>query len=182
MRIDREVFFGDRRRRLIRKLRPFGRLFGIILLLSALVGVWPCLVYYNRHHQCVQLRNGMALGYNAVFDLGWPFLKPYGALKFSDGTPLVDQPLWSVFVTDTSIYGRTFGETKDEAFDFAWRADTGVVRRDRDAAAYGRLVAEAGEANAGLPAGDLGPLIVMRKLAGRPDYTSRWCPTNLLVW
>ena len=124
----------------------------------------------------------MNLGYKAAFDFSRSYFIPYVTPKFPDGTPLVDDSLWSTFVTDTTLYGHTFGNPEERAFSFAWRADTGLVRLSQDPETYNRLVSEAGPANVGLKHGDLGAKIVMDELKKLPEYSGQTCSTKLVTW
>lgn len=138
--------------------------------------------YNNKYRRCVQLGNGLNLGYNAIFDFSRVNFRPYGVPKFPNGTPLVDQPLWSVFVTKTTLYGRAFGTPNERAFDFVWREDIGLIRRDLNLELHDKLVSEAGAANKGLKDGSLGPLIVMRELRKLPEYANQRCATRIIAF
>lgn len=74
---------------------------GLILLWSVLV-----FINFNRERRlCVALENGAMLGYKAVFDLSRPFFKPFVVPKLPGGEPVVDDDLWGITVTPTTIYG-----------------------------------------------------------------------------
>lgn len=130
------------------------KILSLLTLITAIIGLWPFISYNREYRRCVQLKNGLNLGYNAVFDMSDPYLQPHGVPKYPDGTPLFDQPSWSVFITHTTVYGRTFGKPGEKAFDYVWRADKGLVRKKKDRETYQKLMTEAGPANAGLGTGD----------------------------
>ncbi|MEO0382950.1 MAG: hypothetical protein AAF234_05290 [Pseudomonadota bacterium] len=174
-------------------------LVAFILLAPIVFGIW---VYNRDHRQCVALPNGLYLGYTAVFNFDKPAISAGGTIKFADGTPLVDQDLWSVFVSDTSAFGVAIGSQRDGGEAFAWRADTGVVMYRSNPEAYTMVVEEAGELNygagrdfynpSGLPIGveeiprsrptSYGPVSLMRILADMPEFESRSCATRLFKW
>ena len=163
----------------------------LVVLITALVIVWlvvlPLVGANITHRSCLELKNGLNLGYNAVFDLRRKSLNdivplPFVVPKYPDGTPLVDQSLWSLFITDTTVYGRTFGEPWEAAYDFAWRDDVGLVRAHDDIETYRKIVAEAGPANEGMGSGSYGASLVMEAFAERPEYSYQWCRTRFVVW
>jgi len=49
---------------------------GVVLLPCVLLALWVVVVLNARYRTCVQLENGANLGYEAVFDLSRPYLKP----------------------------------------------------------------------------------------------------------
>ncbi|MBB4303436.1 hypothetical protein GGD81_002479 [Rhodobium orientis] len=102
--------------------------------------------------------------------------------KFDDGTPLLTNKLWAIYVTDTSLYGLTMDNGSGTDFSFVWRADKGLVLEHEDKKTYEKLVSEAGEANPGLGSGSLGAQVVMREYMKNPQYAGQRCPTNLVTW
>ena len=160
----------------------FGSIFGVIVLL----GIWPFIVCNKEFRRCVPLKNGINLGYNAVLDFSSLSLRPYVIPKFADGTPLVDQPIWSVIVTATSIYGSTWGKTGEPPYAFAWREDIGAVwlkddeRDEEKLAAHRLIVKEAGPELPGLDYGHYGAAVAMNELLKQPGYEEQWCSTNLV--
>ena len=162
--------------------RAFGGFFTLLALALVLVPLALLIWGYNRsYRQCVILENGLNLGYEAVFDLSKPTLRPIAVPRFPDGTPLLRDPLWGLYVTDTTVYGVTYG-VKDGDYRFAWRADTGLILRTENDALYQALVAEAGQANRDLGLGSFGTEVLLNHLRQRPGYQSRWCPTELFTW
>ena len=73
-------------------LRDVARAFrGFFTLLALVVVILPLALLiwgYNRSfRQCVILKNGLNLGYEAVFDLSSSTLRPIAVPRFPDGTP-----------------------------------------------------------------------------------------------
>lgn len=155
-------------------------IFAIFLVIFAYFSL-P-IIGYSEKNRCVHLKNGLSIGYNAIFDLSRPYWKPYSVPKFPDGTPLVEGDVWPIYVTDSTLYGTFIGETGDKDYNFAWRADTGLVKKNRDTETYEVLISEAGPANVGLGTGAYGTTIVMRWLMKRPEYANQWCSTKLFTW
>ncbi|MBB4304088.1 hypothetical protein GGD81_003143 [Rhodobium orientis] len=152
----------------------------IILLLLAYLS-FP-VFGYSEKNRCVHLKNGISIGYNAVFDLSRPYWRPYVVPKLPDGTPLVKADVWPIYITDTTLYGTAIGETGDKDYRFAWRTDLGLVHEKGDRQTYELLVSEAGPANVGLGTGAYGTTIVMRWLMELPEYSDQWCSTKLFAW
>lgn len=159
------------------------------------------LVFNQDRRQCVALPNGLYLGYAAVFDFAKDSFSVGGTIKFANGQPLVDQDLWSVFVSDTSAFGDTLALEREGGAVFAWRADTGVVLRHDDPQTYGRIIEEAGPLNHGVddwvieheprwPDSDIpgsgptsyGPISLMNTLAKMPEFETRPCTTRMVNW
>jgi hypothetical protein len=155
---------------------------GFLLLPAVIIGIWLFIVYNRDHRRCVELKNGMNLGYAAVFDLSKLSLMPTAVPKFRDGTPLIENGTWSIFVTDTTVYGWALGETPENDFSFAWRADTGLVLAREDLNSYEKLVSEAGDANPGVTINNVGTEILMREFMKRPEYKRQWCRTRFVTW
>ena len=162
--------------------RAFGGFFTLLALVIVMVPLALLIWGYNRSfRQCVVLENGLNLGYEAVFDLSKPTLRPIAVPRFPDGTPLLRDPLWGLYVTDTTVYGVTYG-VKDGDYRFAWRADTGLILKPENDALYRALVAEAGQANWDLGPGSFGTEILLNDLRQGPATPAHRCPTALITW
>ena len=159
-----------------------GAVLGLLLLLSLVPAVWVFLAFNSKYRQCVQLENGLNLGYEAVFDLSRPYFKPNAVPRFADGKPLIRDGSWETYITTTSIYGWALGPTSEDDYQFAWRADTGLVLKYDDAALYDRLVTEAGNANWDFGTGSYGTGWLLNELTKIPQFEVRRCPTSLLTW
>ena len=159
-----------------------GALMGVALILIVLVALWVVIVYKARYRTCVELENGANLGYEAVFDLSRPYLKPIAVPRLEDGTPILRDMLWSIKITPTSIHGLSLEPIGVRGYQFAWRNDVGLVLESDDPAEYERLVAEAGHANWDIEINNVGTQWLMNELAGRPDFEVRRCPTSLVTW
>ena len=109
-----------------------------------------------------------------------PF-KPIAVPKFPDGTPLIRDETWAIFVTATTIYGLAMGPSPDEDFRFAWRSDVGLVRQQDNHATYDALIAEAGPASLDINIDSVGTGWLLNELLRRQHASDR-CPTSLLTW
>lgn len=139
--------------RLIRKMIVVtaGFLAGTILLLFS---IWFFLAVYNRYHdyrRCVGLPNGVILGYEALFDHRMIFDKSRWSsdsriiLKHADGSPLIVDDVFPIFITKTTVYGQAAPMgTRRKGYVFAYRPDVGLVYKYDDPETYARLEAEAG--------------------------------------
>ena len=78
---------------------------GVVLIPCVFAVLWVVVVSNAKYRACVQLENGANLGYEAVFDLSRPYLKPIAVPRLEDGTPILRDMLWSIKITSTSIYG-----------------------------------------------------------------------------
>jgi hypothetical protein len=163
-------------------LAPVAALVSLVFAVILVPALWLFLAFDHKYRQCVALRNGLNLGYEAVFDLGRPFLKPIAVPKFRDGTPLIRDDLWALYVTDTTIHGVSLAVKNADSFRFAWREDTGLIKQDEDAALYEGLLAEAGHANWDFGAGSLGTGWLLNELIKRPEFKVHRCPTALMTW
>lgn len=154
-----------------------------IVLIPLLMAVaWPFVVFNARYRACVQLQNGLNLGYAAVFDLSRSFLKPIAVPRLPDGTPLIRDDMWAIYITDTTIYGWALGETSGEDYDYAWRADTGLILKEENPVLYERLITEAGHANWDIDIGSVGTGWLLNELIKRPEFNVHRCPTSLITW
>lgn len=151
----------------------------LILLIPLL---WLFIAFNAKFRRCVPLENGLFLGYEAVFDLREPYFMPIAVPKLPDGTPLVRNDIWPVYVTDTTIHGWEMARVSEADDRFAWRADTGLVRQRDDPRTYDRLVAEAGPANRGIKIDAVGTGWLLEELLRRRAPERPRCPTALLTW
>ena len=162
-----------------------GAILGLLLLLSLLLlvpTVWLVVVFNAKFRTCVQLDNGLNLGYEAVFDLSSPYFMPIAVPRFANGTPLLRDDMWSIYVTDTTIYGWALGLSSEEDYDYAWRADTGLILKNDFPRLYEKLVAEAGHANWDIGTGSIGTGWLLHELIERPEFDVKLCPTSLITW
>ena len=160
-------------------IAPF---FGIVFALLLISATWLFFAFDRKYHQCVALENGLNLGYEAVFDFGRPFFKPIAVPKFRDGTPLIRDDLWSIFVTDPSLYGVSLAVRDANGYSFAWRGDSGLIKQDQDPLLYDRLVREAGPPNWDIEIGSVGTDWLLNELIARPEFNVHRCPTTLITW
>jgi len=158
-------------------------LVGVILLPCLVAVLWVVVAFNIRYRTCVQLENGANLGYEAVFDLSRPYLKPIAVPRLQDGTPIVRDRLWSLKITPSTIYGLAMAPAADRrGYRFVWRSDVGVVLETDNPTEYERLVAEAGHANWDIPINNVGTQWLMNELAKRSDFGAGLCPTSLITW
>jgi len=155
---------------------------GVVLLPCAILALWIVVVFNARYRTCVQLENGANLGYEAVFDLSRPYLKPISVPRLENGTPILRDMLWSIKITPTTIYGLSLEPVDERGYQFAWRNDVGLVLESDNPTLYERLVAEAGHANWDIEINNVGTQWLMNELAGRPDFEVGRCPTSLVTW
>lgn len=154
--------------------------FALIALL--LPAAWLFNAYDRKYRVCVPLENGLYLGYEAIFDLSRPYFKPIAVPKFPDGSPLIRDETWAIFVTETTIYGLATGPSPDEDYRFAWRSDVGLVRQKDHQATYEALIAEAGPANLDIEIDSVGTGWLLNELLRQQQTASERCPTSLLTW
>ena len=175
--------------------RPMGDIvmatfLGVIALPPAVLGAFAILVWHLPHRACVQLENGLNLGYEARFDVNSFLFEPIIVPRFANGTPLVRRDIWPVYVTATTLYGVVDPDDNDFWYSnlFAWRADTGLVFARDDSALYERLVAEAGPANWDLGPGNFSTGILFQyldeelDLDKEPGVRRGPCPTAYITW
>ncbi len=162
--------------------RAIGAGAGLLLLVLLVPVLWVFVAFNSKYRTCVQLGNGLNLGYEAVLDLSRPYFKPIAVPRFADGTPVIRDDLWALYVTETTIYGRTFTVADGSDFEFAWRLDTGVVFRDENQEKYEALVVEAGDANWDVNIGSIGTGSLLNELIKRPRFNVGRCPTALITW
>ncbi|MGP3699391.1 hypothetical protein [Rhodobacter sp. NSM] len=155
---------------------------GLVLLPCAILALWIVVVFNSRYRTCVQLENGANLGFEAVFDLSRPYMKPIAVPRLEDGTPILRDTLWSIKITPTTIYGLSLEPLDERGYQFAWRNDVGLVLKSDNPVVYERLVAEAGQENWDVEIENVGTQWLMRELAGRPDFEVGRCPTSLVTW
>jgi hypothetical protein len=152
-----------------------------LIFISLIPALWVFIAFNAKYRSCVQLPNGMHLGYEAVFDLSRPYLKPIAVPKYSDGTPLIRKQTWAIYVTETTLYGSTMNPD-DTEHRFAWRADAGLVLRKTDSKHYDSLIAEAGQANKDIGAGQIGAGAALNRLLELKQSNVQKCPTALITW
>ena len=157
------------------------RFLGFFLVLGLVPIVWLFWGFNQTFRQCVTLKNGLNLGYEAVFDLSRPYFRPLAVPRFADGTPLVRDDLWALFISDTTAHGVSLSDGNDD-YRFAWRADSGLILERDDPTRYQRLVAEAGPANWDLGTGHFGTGWLLSELQKRPAFGHHWCQTSLITW
>lgn len=155
---------------------------GVVLLPCAILALWIVVVFNARYRTCVQLENGANLGYEAVFDLSRPYMKPIAVPRLEDGTPILRDMLWSIKITPTTIHGLSLEPVDQRGYQFAWRNDVGLVLESDNPAVYERLVAEAGHANWDIEIDNVDTQWLMSELAGRPNFAVGLCPTSLVTW
>lgn len=68
------------------------------------------------------------------------------------------------FATETTVYGLAEGKDHNSDFWFAWREDTGLIRKKNNPEEYGKIVSEAGELLEHTEYGMFSSHIVMRNL------------------
>lgn len=158
--------------------------FGTIYVLLALIVFVPTVLLFIGFNimfrTCIPLKNGLNLGYEAVFDLSKPYLQPIPVPRLANGTPLIREATWAIFITDTTLYGTTMSVTGGA--DFAWRADEGLVLWQDNPNLYDTLVAEAGHANWDFGTGSYGAGYLLNELLRRPGFRGHDCHTRLITW
>lgn len=159
-----------------------GAVLGLVLLLLLVPTVWVFLAFNSKYRQCVQLTNGLNLGYEAVFDLSRSYFKPIAVPRFANGIPLIRDDLWAVNVTDTTVFGLTLSTENGSGYRFVWRKDSGLVRKNDDPVLYESLIAEAGHANWDINIGSIGTGSLLNELIKRPQFDVGRCPTSLITW
>jgi len=154
-----------------------------LLLLLALIPLgWIAWVFNDRHRTCVHLESGMVLGFEAVFDLGRPYFKPVVVPKYPDGTPLIRDEMWSIFISDTTIYGLTMRPIPNNDYRYAWRADTGLVMQSEQPELFDTLVSEAGNTNWDYEIDDIGPKWLLNDLVRSGRLEAMHCQTAVVTW
>lgn len=153
--------------------------FALIGLL--LPAAWLFNAYGRNYRVCVPLENGLYLGYEAIFDLSRPYFKPIAVPKFPDGTPLIRDETWAIFLTATTIYGLAMGPSPDKDYRFVWRSDVGLIRQQDHQATYEALIAEAGPANLDIEIDSVGTGWLLNELLKQQPASER-CPTSLVTW
>ena len=154
----------------------------VVCLFAMLLAAFPFYVYNKNFRRCVALENGLNLGYNAVFDLRSPYFLPVVTAKLPNGKPLANSDIWTVYISDTTLYGMALGDKRASSYWLAWRADTGLVLWHQDQKLYEKLKAEAGEINVGIGTGLYNTGAVMQMMQDQLGYTEHWCRTRLVTW
>lgn len=156
-------------------------LLGVLLLPVLAALIWLAVAFERRHGQCIDLGNGLRLGYEAIIDFGRSFGKPIAVPKYPDGTPVIRDETWEIHVTATTVHGLAMRPDPADDYHFAWRADTGLILANDDPEALERLVSEAGPSNWGIE-GAVGTRWLMDELARRPGFERERCPTAPFAW
>ena len=167
------------RQELVKGIAAAAVLLALILVVPA---IWLIVAFNHEFRQCVKLKNGLNLGYEAVFDLDGPLFEPAVVPRFANGTPVIREELWELFFTDTTLYGTTEGSESGGGYRFAWRADTGLILRRQNSAMYDGLVAEAGHPNLDIDIDSIDAGALFYRLAQRPEFKGQRCPTALITW
>ena len=152
-----------------------------LIFISFIPALWVFIAFNAKYRSCVQLPNGMHLGYEAVFDLSHPYLKPFAVPKIPNGTPLIRKQTWAIYFIETTLYGSTMNPD-DTEHRFAWRADTGLVFQMSDSKNYDSLIAETGPANKDIGAGQIGASVALNRLLELKQSNVQKCPTALITW
>lgn len=155
---------------------------GFLLLLALIPLGWIAWAFNDRHRTCVQLKNGMVLGYEAVFDLGRPYFKPIVVPKYPDGKPLIRDEVWAIFISDTTIYGLAMRPDPRNDYRYAWRTDTDLVMQDEQPELFDTLVSEAGNTNWDYEIDDIGPSWLLNDLVRSGRLEATHCQTSFLTW
>jgi len=155
---------------------------GFIVFPILLGVIWLFVVFNVKYRTCVPLENGLNLGYAAVFDLSNPYLKPIAVPKFEDGTPLIYDKTWEIYVTDKAIYGLALGETVNDDYIFAWRSDTGLILKDQAPEIYDQIISNSGPANWDIDVNSIGTGALLNILLNRQEFENQTCRTRLLTW
>lgn len=124
----------------------------------------------------------MNLGSGAVFDPSRPYMRPIALPRYADGTPRLSEKLWGISITGTTILCTTMATAGDDGFNFAWRADEGLVREKDDPVLYQSLAGSAGHANPDLGSGRHGGGCVLAYLIANQPGGVQSCPTSLITW
>lgn len=116
-----------------RKFLKYGCLTPILVILSLIAFYFfyffVVSIPFNIHarQQCVNLENGLYVGYNAALRLWKPrFWGPYLFLKHPDGTPLVNQRLKSLYVTPKYVVGETSDVKGEPRYYYYWTPQSGL--------------------------------------------------------
>lgn len=157
-------------------------LIGFIAFPVLLGIIWIFIVFNVKYRTCVPLENGLNLGYEAIFDLRNPYLKPIAVPKFEDGTPLINNETWEIYVTDTAIYGLALGETVNDDYRFAWRTDTGLILKDQAPETYDQIISNSGPENWDIDVNSIGTGALLNRLLNRQGFENQTCRTRLLTW
>ena len=163
----------------IRKIAISAGMLTILLLVPAL---WIFAAFNSKYRTCVRLENGLNLGYEAVFDLSRPYFMPIAVPRLADGTPIIRDELWALFLTKTTIYGRSITSEYGNDFEFAWRADTGMVLKNELPDAYKGIVDEAGDVIGDYGKGSIGTGALLNKAIKLNPSDAGRCPTALVTW
>ena len=151
------------------------------LIVGICTAVLATAFFWGIPTQCVKLPNGLNIGKQALIDLNRPYFRPDIAPKFGNGKSLLPGDAWPFFATATTIHGLALEADPDDDFWFAWREDTGLVRKTENAVLYEKLISEAGTplGNTGIRVVD--SHLVMVELQRRPEYANQTCRTRWII-
>jgi hypothetical protein len=149
---------------------------GIFLSVLTLAG------YRGFPTSCVRLPNGINIGKQALIDLSASYFRPDIVPKFENGASLLFGDAWPFFVTETTVYGLALEADYRNDFWFAWRKDTGLVRKNEEPERYDKIVSEAGDLLEHTEYGGFDSHIVMINLQKSPEHQNQTCRTRLLTW
>jgi len=100
----------------------------------------------KQRRTCVQLPNGLMFGDEAEWSSQRPGARHIEVFKYPDGSVMIGDVTERLYISWTTVHGiriyyKTDGKKK---YQFAYRADTGLVIRKDDPDTYAKLVDEAG--------------------------------------
>ena len=157
--------------------------FAFYFMLASILALtlWWMTFYVYRHKICVQLPNGLLIGYTALFDRANYLWLPGVNLKLADGTILIWDDIESIYFSKTTVYGTAWPKHRNaKHYDFAYRPDTGLVLGKDDPAAYERLEAQAGKllrsTRASINTNLLGAYEIF---TNEPAYRRQYCPLSI---
>ena len=150
-------------------------------ILGICIAAFASAFFWGIPTHCVQLPNGMNIGKQAIIDFAKPYFLPEVVPKFPNGKSLLPGDAWPFFTTETTVYGIAETNDADDDFRFAWRMDTGLIRRNEDPIRYQRLIDEAGPLLDGTRHGGFGSIIIMWQLQKQPAYADQTCRTRWIA-
>ena len=153
-----------------------------IIIMSALFFV--IYAFYYMHGKCVRLENGLNIGFEAIFDVSRPYFRPSYVPRFSDGTPLVGEDIWPIYITDTTLYGTVASSqfSDIEHYKIAWRANTGVVIENENSELFDEIVSKSGTKKYGTDQRSVSTGVIFLELEKRPEFAGQKCRTRWVTW
>lgn len=164
-----------------------------VTLLLGLVALYLLFGAWSTVSRCVELPNGLLIGRSAVIDPSKPYWKPGVILKYPDGRAVLPGDVFPFLYSKTSVFGiaeakspsaRNVELDERQRYRFVYRADTGLVLKDRDPNRYDELINEAGppihQKRIGKEHVNIGLNAVYSELIERSDYRRPICPLSLL--